>query len=150
MHHFDRFPRTIHRHMQPNLHQIYKKIEPQTAPEGLLAGVFAVIALEQQRRFLFRRLPLQIAGLIASAVAAAYATYLTVTQASETGLGVFLTAVATDTGTVLSAWHSYVLAIIDATPVAPLAGICVAVFIFLIILRAMDGTLASSKRLHHA
>lgn len=136
--------------MQPNFHKIYCKIEPRTAPAGFLDGVFAVIALEQQRQYLFRRLPLQIAGLIVSAIGAAYATYLAVTQASEAGLAEFLYAIGSDTGAVLSAGHSYFLAVVDALPVAPLAGICAAVFVFLILLRAIDGTLTSSKGLHRA
>lgn len=136
--------------MQDNFKALLRKIDTHgPAPrllDGVMEGVFAV----RRRQTLLRRLPALALGLLVSAAGVVYGAYAAVEQASATGLLHFLAAAATDTTSVLAAWQSYALAVVDALPIPQLTAFCVALFAFLALLRSADRLLTPPHSLTRA
>ncbi len=135
--------------MPRNIDVLFKQSDPPGPDRRLLDSVMAAVARERRRDLFFRRLPLLGSGLAMSGAAAAYAVVLAVADASRSGLAGFLSMIVTDTGAVFASWKDYLLSLIDALPVVPLAGVCAALFVFFVLLRRLDGMLAPPPRLHH-
>ncbi|HSD12354.1 MAG TPA: hypothetical protein VLC10_02235 [Patescibacteria group bacterium] len=135
--------------MTRNIDALFKESAPPGPDRRLLDSVMTAVARARRRDFFARRLPLLGSGLAMSGAAAAYAIALAVAEASRSGLAGFLSMIVTDTGAVIASWQDYILSLIDALPVAPLGGVCAALFVFFLLLRRLDGALAHRQRLHH-
>lgn len=134
--------------MARNIDDIFRRSSPPEPPARLLGSVMEAVARERRRGMLLRRLPLLGAGLALSGAASAYAVALTVDAAARTGLAGFLTVIVTDTGAVAASWQDYLLSLLDALPVAPLAAVCGGLFVFFTLLRSVDRVIAPPSRLH--
>jgi hypothetical protein len=136
--------------MQDNLKNVLRKIESNGTSPRLLDGVMEAVFIARRRQTLLRRLPFLVVGLVVSAAGAVYGAYAAVQQADASGLVAFLSAAATDTGAVLSAWQSYAFAVIDALPVPQIAAFCGALFVFFALLRSADRLITSPHSLTRA
>lgn len=128
-----------------------QKTASHAPPAHLLHDVMDGVFAARRRQVLARRLPFLIAGLAISFSGAVYATMLAIQQAVDAGLPQFLAAAATDTEAVVAVWQSYLLALADALPLMPIAGICGTLCIFAALLRRTDRLVATpgSHRLTH-
>ncbi len=135
--------------MTRNIDKLFARTAPPAPGPRLLGAVMASVTFERRRAAFARRLPVLVSGLAASGAAAAYAVVLAVAEASRSGFGGFLSMLVTDTGLVLSSWQDYLLSLLDALPVAPLAGVCAALFVFFVLLRRLDGAVAARPSRPH-
>ncbi len=136
--------------MQENLKKAIRSLDVHGPSPRLFDDAMEAVFAYRRRQVLARRLPFMVVGLAASAVGVVYGAYAALRQASESGLLEFLSAAATDTGAVLSAWQSYLLAVVDALPVIQLAAVCAALFVFFALLRSVDRLITPPHSLTHA
>lgn len=134
--------------MSRNIDDIFRRSAPPEPRTGLLGSIMGAVARERRRAVLVRRLPLLGAGLALSGAGFVYAVTLTVDAAARSGLVGFLSVLVTDTGAVAASWQDYFLSLVDALPIAPLAGVCAALFIFFALLRSLDRVITPPSRLH--
>lgn len=134
--------------MTRNIASVFRRSAPPEPPARLLGAVMEAVARERRRGVLVRRLSLLGTGLALSGATAGYAVMLTIDAAARSGFVGFLSVFVTDTGTVMASWQDYLLSLVDALPVAPLAGACVAFFVFFTLLRRLDRVIAPTSRFH--
>lgn len=137
--------------MQPNLTKLMRQTAPHAPAAHLRHDVMDAVFAARRRDLLIKRLPFMIAGLIASLAGAVYAFVEAWRDAVSAGLPEFVSAAFSDTGTVLASWQAYLLALADTIPLLPIAAVCGALSVFLLLLRRTDRLVAPhSHHLTHA
>ncbi|HTK04069.1 MAG TPA: hypothetical protein VL500_00635 [Candidatus Eisenbacteria bacterium] len=115
--------------MRKDVENLFSKLEPPPAPEGLAGKIMDRIGHEQRRTALVRRIAVFSVGLAASAAAFVPAFLSVRTSLAESGFGQYLSLLFSDGGTVMSAWQDFGFALMESLPAAGIAA-CLAALLF--------------------